>query len=125
MKTRTVTERIGEYLGPVDWSYDFAQHNWSGSRGGINPEVGKKSLETLRLLEAEPEAYEATIDGGWPKIGWKRVLKVGMYDGWPFWKPTPSVLLSGPLGAEWHPWYSITDFERAGEQEERGSGSTK
>jgi hypothetical protein len=26
MKTRMVEERIGEMLGPIDWSYDFRPH---------------------------------------------------------------------------------------------------
>lgn len=111
MKTRTVTERIGEYLGPVDWSYDFSQHAWSENHGGINPKVIEQTRGMLRILEECPDEYEATIDGGWPKMGWKQVLQVGMYDGWPFWKPTPSVQLLGPLGSEWHPWYSITGME--------------
>jgi len=27
------------------------------------------------------------------------VVHVGMYDGWPFWKPTPAVGYIGPLGS--------------------------
>ena len=111
MRYETKTHPVGEYLGPIDWSYDFTQHDWSPTRGGVNPEVTRK-LDWLRELESNPEAYEATTDGGWPKIGWKRVIRVGMYDGWPFWKPTPSVQIAGTLGTEWHPWYSISAIEK-------------
>jgi hypothetical protein len=111
MRYETVTNRIGEYLGPIDWNYDFAQHNWGPNHGGINPELSRK-LDWLRELEANPQHYQATTDGGWPKIGWKRVVQVGMYDGWPFWKPVPSVQIAGTLGCEWHSWYSITAIER-------------
>jgi hypothetical protein len=112
MRTEMQAVRIGEYLGPVDWAYDFSQHNWSEGKGGINPGHAQRSKEWLTQLEAEPDAYIATTDGGWPKVGWQRVVRVGMYDGWPFWKPTPSVQLAGPLGTEWHPWYSISAIER-------------
>jgi hypothetical protein len=111
MRTRTVTERIGEYLGPIDWSFDFHASDWD--RGGsLNPKCLAEALEKLRKLDAEPVAYIATTDGCWPRVGWKRVLQVGMYDGWPYWRPHPSVQLAGPLGPEWHSYSSITDIER-------------
>ena len=112
MRYETVTQRIGEYLGPIDWSYDFTKHDWGPSRGGVNPQVSRTRIELLRTLEANPAAYIATTDGGSPKVGWKQVLAVGMYDGWPFWSPTPSVQIAGMLSVEWHPWYSITAIEK-------------
>jgi hypothetical protein len=112
MQTRTVTERIGECLGPVDWSFDFTSHDWGANRGVINPEHSARAKEWLKEIEGAPQTYQATTDGGWPKVGWKRVVQVGMYDGWPFWKPTPSVQLAGPIGCEWHPWYSLSGYEK-------------
>ncbi|MGH3427715.1 MAG: hypothetical protein ACRDQZ_09145 [Mycobacteriales bacterium] len=112
MKTRTVVVQEGEHLGPIDWSYDFTQHDWGPGRSGINPEHSKQATEWLRALEADPQSYEATTDGGWPKMGWSRVIQVGMYDGWPFWRPVPSVLLSSPLGSEWHSWYDLSGIEK-------------
>lgn len=114
MKTRTVIERIGEYLGPVDWSYDFAQHF---TTLGIHDAPAKqayiqKKIDWLRELEQHPDDYLATTDGGSPKFGWHRVLQVGMYDGWPHWRPVPSVCLSGVLGAEWHSFYFIMGIEK-------------
>jgi hypothetical protein len=35
-----------------------------------------------------------------------------MYDGWPYWKPTPAILTSGPLGSEWHFFYDIVGVEK-------------
>ena len=107
MKTRMVQERIGEYLGPVDWSYDFTQHNWGTNRGGINPSIVTPAMSMLRQLEECPLKWSAMI-----YQSLHDVLRVGMYDGWPFWKPTPSVLLSGTLGPEWHPFYTIQSIER-------------
>jgi hypothetical protein len=108
--TRMVEQRIGEYLGPVDWSYDFDQHAWSATRGGMNPATLASSLDMFRKLADAPGSYVATTDGGWPKVGFHRVLRVGMYDGWPHWTPTPSFCADGPLGPEWHPFYSLAEI---------------
>lgn len=115
MKTRMVEERIGEYLGPVDWSYDFASHDWSDRRGGINPHRITEQVERLRAIADgldHGQGWEATTDGGWPRVGWKRVIRVGMYDGWPHWRPVPSVQIAGVLGSEWHQFYAIADAYR-------------
>lgn len=106
MKTRMIEERIGEYLGPVDWSYDFTQHDWGGGRGGVNPEVSAKGKDLLRQLEQS---------GDWVVMMhqcYRDVICIGMYDGWPFWMPVPSVQTRGPLGSEWSPWYNIQSVER-------------
>lgn len=106
MRHETQTVRVGEYLGPVDWSFDFAGHC-----GGRHPEDATKKTEMLRQL-SEGGEWEATTDGGWPRVGWQRVLEVGMYDGWPYWRPVPSVLLTGVLRPEWHSFDSLTDINR-------------
>lgn len=113
MRTETVTRNVGEYLGPVDWSYDFAFHfkGMSFREGELEKYIAQK-VEWLRTLENNPDAYEATTDGGCPKFGWHRICAVGMYDGWPYWRPVPSVCLSGTLGAEWHSFDSITGINR-------------
>ncbi len=97
MRTFTKTHREGELLGPIDWSYDFLSHfhGWSGNK----EEHCREAIERLRML-TEGE-WEATTDGGWPRCGWGKVIAVGMYDGWPYWKPTPSVAIYGTYGAEW------------------------
>lgn len=109
MKTRMVEERIGEYLGPVDWSYDFTQHDWGGGNGGMNPEWTAEAVEMLRQLE-QPGRWRVVLYGNYHDV-----LRVGMYDGWPHWRPVPSILASGTLGPEWHPFYSISAVERVGE----------
>jgi hypothetical protein len=111
MRYRTVTERIGECLGPIDWSFDFHASDWEHG-GSLNPQSVKEAVERLRQVEADPGAYLATTDGGWPRVGWHRVLQVGMYDGWPYWRPYPSVKLEGTLGHEWHSYHSITEIMR-------------
>ena len=115
MKYHTVTVREGEKVGPIDWAYNFGGHAWGPGRGGANPELVAANTELLRTLEeslASGERWEATTDGGWPRVGWKRVLDVGMYDGWPYWRPVPSVRIAGTLGPEWHSFTSITEARR-------------
>ena len=107
MKTRMVEERIGEYMGPVDWSYDFAQHFKSYGGRDVAARIAE-AIAWLKQLAGAPEKHEATTDGGCPKFGWHRVIRVGMYDGWPYWRPVPAVLTAGPLGPEWHHFDMIT-----------------
>ena len=93
---------------PVDWDYDFGACGWD--RGGsCNPKIIPERIDALRRLAADPGHYEATPDGGIPRVGWGRVLKVGMWDGWPFWRPVPSVLIDGWAGPEWSWWFGISD----------------
>ncbi len=110
MKYRQVTERIGEYLGPIDWSFYFEGEDWNHG-GCSNPECIQESKERLRQL-TEGDDWIATTDGGYPRFGWYPVIQVGMYDGWPYWKPYPSVCLAGQFGPEWHSFCSITDIKK-------------
>jgi hypothetical protein len=108
MRYETVVHRVGEYLGPVDWSFDFAGFI---SKERDHEERVRIAVERLRRIAAEPDRWEATTDGGWPRVGWQSVIEVGMYDGWPYWRPIPSVLLAGVLGPTWHDFSSITNIE--------------
>lgn len=117
MKTRTVTERIGECLGPIDWSYDFRSHfKWYGSKEADGDAACAKAVEMLRAISSEGE-WEATTDGGSPKFGWHRVLVTGMYDGWPYWRPIPAFASAGPLGTEWHFFDDLTGISRLDQKE--------
>jgi hypothetical protein len=109
MKTVTRIERVGEYLGPVDWSYDFTSHDWGDGHGGVNPECSKQATEELQKLVALMEQGKTCTISLYGIE--QRVLQVGMYDGWPFWEPTPSVLVATWLGSEWHSWYSIRNVK--------------
>ena len=102
MKTRMVEEREGEHLGPVDWDM---------SKWPFQPD--EVQLVRLRTLIEAKEAYEVTDDGGWPRCGWARVYEVGMYDGWPYWRPGPAVLTGGIFGLVWVWADRITDIRPA------------
>lgn len=106
MQYRTVTERIGERLGDIDWNYDFASHRWTSSRGGINPELVPREVEMLRQVESalkEGKRVQVTTYGD----HLNDVVDCGMYDGWPHWKPVPSFQIRNWLGVEWHGFYSL------------------
>ncbi len=95
MKIRMVEERIGELLGPVDWTFDFEKH-----AGAYHREYFERSMKCLKEICAEPDAKWEVMD---PYTqNWKELLAVGMYDGWPYWRPVPSVCSSTWLGGEWH-----------------------
>lgn len=99
MKTKTITVREGELLGPIDWNFDFREFYKDIYPAACNGEKAhenhfQRAMAILRMLEAEPDKYEATTDGGWPRCGWGSIAHVGMYDGWPYWKPTPSVFIT-------------------------------
>lgn len=110
MKTRTVVERIGEMLGPVDWSFNFESHCWGPNKGGTNPKVVESSKQVLRRICDEPDAeWEVLISHS---DGWHKLLSVGMYDGWPYWTPTPSIYTATWLGGEWHDWTWLRDARK-------------
>lgn len=85
MRKYMVEHRAGEWLGPIDWSYDFYKYS------SVNEKSIQRRIDMLKTLEENPDRYEATTDGGVPKIGWGKVVKIGMFDGWPYWEPTPFI----------------------------------
>ncbi len=115
MKTRTVVERIGENMGPIEWDYEFRQHfDNMGTSNDRKDEACTEHIKMLRTIVdglSAGKRVRASTSGGWPRI-WQDVLDVGMYDGWPYWKPTPSVLMRSPLGGgEWHAFSFLTGVQ--------------
>lgn len=98
MRTRTVIERVGEYLGPVDWSFDFWSFDWHHG-GGANPSSVAEGIQSLIRLTREPDAAWLYMVDPWYA---QPIGAVGMYDGWPYWRPVPSIVAYSPCGAEWH-----------------------
>lgn len=112
----TDTRADGELLGSVDWAYPFELHGWNHG-GSSNPRSVRKGIEKLQALVAADETgrlheWEATTDGGWPRIGWGAVLAVGMFQGWPYRRPVPGVLIRTRLGAEWSAFASLSDIRQ-------------
>ncbi len=109
MKTRTVSIREGEWLGPIDWDAEWPF------------EVDEKTRKALREIEANPEDFEITTDGGWPRIGWGQVFHVGMWDGWPYWRPGPAITMRGVLGTE-IVWGHYFDWQARASASAKGDG---
>lgn len=92
----------GTVVGPIDLNYDVTQH------GGINVEWAREGLALLALVEV---GDKIEYSGGFQ---WE-VINVGMYDGWPFWRPTPAARTLGPLGVgDWHFFYDIRAVQKRG-----------
>lgn len=92
--------RVGEWLGPVDWTFDFEAEGNTSS----DPDRNAKAIKMLHEVEdglARGEQWYVYAYGTR-----RKVLRVGMYDGWPYWKPVPTYLTDTWLGAETMRWYT-------------------
>ncbi len=79
MRYETVSVRVGEACGPIDWGHPAA-HDM--------PAIWREAEQ--RPDDFTFSVYERTI------------LQICMYDGWPYWTPTPAIQFIGPLNsAEW------------------------
>jgi len=105
MISRIVEVREGEWLGPIDWGYDFAQHFASmGHLEGRKAEACRSCMELLRQVEEAPDNFKAVFSHGDTE---RSIYRVGMYDGWPYWRPTPALLVGGTLGVEVYFFYDL------------------
>src|SRR6185437_12568221 len=110
MITRTVTQREGELLGPIYWNYNFRRHfDTYGSNDAVRDEACDRCKAHLLTIEKSPGEWRVMLAHSFVD---RRVLQVGMYDGWPYWKPTPALLTEGTLGPEWHFFYDIVGVKR-------------
>lgn len=83
MRTEVTSVLIGEDVGPVDWTHPMAADK---------PEIWREA-------EKDPEAFELLESGAFTARG---IAKLCMYDGWPYWTPTPAILRESPMGGyEW------------------------
>lgn len=96
----------------IDWdSYPFDDPEHGARRSGVE-EQRLAWIEEQKAMLRQCEQYRATAVwassySGWPRI-WHRVVGVGMASAWPYWRPRPTVLVTGPLGIEWIDWLSLT-----------------
>ncbi len=78
MYYKTVRVPVGEECGLIDWEHETA-----------------RDLPTIwHEADAAPEDF---LYNG------RTILRICMWDGWPYWKPYPAVAFIGPLNSmEWH-----------------------
>lgn len=81
VKYREVIEREGEEQGPIDWSNESAL----------------SMPDTWRDAEKHPEKYLFN-DGGMES---RQVIRLCMYDGWPYWRPMPAVFHESTFGPKY------------------------
>ena len=111
METWTETRSRGTDCGPVNWEHPVIAEVFKRDFLSVD-DTRRVTLDDLRDMEATPEAWRATSDGGWPRCGVRRVLAFRMYDGWPWWQPRPAVLTEGVLGCEWHDLSTLSSIYR-------------
>lgn len=93
--------RVGEWVGPVDWTFDFAAAGWD--RGGShNPLLIPAEVQRMRDVEAGLARGERWMVNAHGTA--RRIIKVGMYDGWPYWRPVPTYLTETWMGGEPMSW---------------------
>jgi hypothetical protein len=107
MKTwsETVAHRQGEWLGPLDDNYDYSQHKAYPN----NPEIVQEKIQMMREIET------LFLNGKKLKVSYDdclagELLQIGMYDGWPFWKPTPAFMIKTWHGGDIHFWYDVREY---------------
>lgn len=88
-KVSSLTPNKGKITGPIDWDFTF-------DIGGLNPDIVKESWALLKDLKPGDKVRVYGLI--------HEVQTIGMYDGFPHWRPFPSVLLNS---GEWFSFYSI------------------
>lgn len=111
MRNETRTVRVGERIADVDLAHESFDEKPAGDLIAQADRIAR--FREMSEGIARGETWEATTDGGWPRVGWGKVIDVGMYDGWPYWTPMPSFLLSSHLGGGWHCWRMLSEARRA------------
>lgn len=104
----------------IDWSFDFSQGFSSYCCQQEEKDAMRdKCIAFLRTLKRGDKfmrygSFESTA------------LRVGMYDGWPYWKPTPAVAYIGPLGSvEYAFYYNVSAPYRSGSSSPTSHGEPR
>lgn len=101
MKTITVTVHEGENLGPIDPNWD-----WKAFAKQCGERDATSAWQAVLKLKPGDKVRSSHSECYW------EVIQVGMYDGWPFWRPIPSYQCKGPLGTgDWHAFTWIRDVQ--------------
>jgi hypothetical protein len=98
--------------------YDWAPHCWAPNRGGMNPEIVPKLKAWAEQLLSEPDAWEATTDGGYPRCGWGPVCGFEMRTSFGS-RPMPHVAILGWQGISWNALSSVSELRRKPSDEGR------
>ena len=105
-----VQHREGELVGPIDWNYNFWPHFSSYCCDDDRKrEFMERQIENLFALERRFFKGELlrVREGDY----WHDLIDMGMYDGWPYWKPVPSIFVRSVLGGgTWRQFPCVDEF---------------
>jgi hypothetical protein len=95
--------RRGEMKPGIDWSFDFSQgFARMCSSQATKDEHRDRCVAFLKTLKPGARVMS---NGQFER----EIVSVGMYDGWPFWTPTPAISYIGPLGSlEYDFYYNLS-----------------
>lgn len=113
MKYRTEIVREGEKLGVIDWAHPFIDsfQNYCASDEQKQIYCDKSVAVLKQVTEADdPMMLQVRCDDYW-----YNVFDVGMYDGWPFWRPMPAVQVEDRVFhcAIWKFFYELAECRMA------------
>jgi hypothetical protein len=103
MRTYTEVRHEGE------WFTDGAVSEWlqEHAQSGVRTLTDEQEAAVRKLATPLPDGrfYAVTSASGYV---FQRVLSVGLYDGWPYWRKRLAVYVKGPLGGETMEAYRLT-----------------
>lgn len=110
----------GDYT-PLDPAFDYGTRSWERS-GGTNPRHITNCVAIIEALvrglaiaaTSDGVEWQATTDGGSPKIGYGRVLAVAMRPWGRDGKMEPHVLIEGWRWTTWEPWSMLARAYQVG-----------
>lgn len=107
----TIERRDTMHTEAIDWEnypFDAPEHT---QHMCCNDDEKKRRIEKLKEYLRICERYESEDVRATNGNILQKVVGVGMASSWPYWKPRPTVLVSGTLGIEWLDWASLNGAE--------------
>jgi hypothetical protein len=123
MRYETVQVCHGERLGDIDYGFQFRPHfDCYCTTDEQRDLLCEQKILLLHNIEDGFKRGERVTVATYSDY-YHEVIDVGMYDGWPYWKPVPSVCTLGTLGGcEWHSIFSVSSARFAPKLERDPNG---
>lgn len=103
MKTKTVTVLEGEWLEGGDLDSWLAAH----AAARDVPQLTVEQVASLRrIMDACIAGRGVSAEFSHSSVDFK-ILRVGVYDGWVYWRPRLCLLVEGTLGCEVREGYDL------------------
>ena len=94
------------HTNEIDWDYPFGDPAILATLCCSDEQkqgVLRRRISDVRICE-QWETNNAMASTG---AVYQRVVGIGMASCWPYWKPRPTILVSGTLGTEWIDWWHL------------------